>query len=99
MPTTVGRLRPTVFSKRRATHRSARIESKIPARASTTMQSDVSAMTTTQDELTGQPPRRSQSRIFKNHFDLALLAIVIIGFVYVAAQNLATSPLPDTDES
>ena len=59
-------------------------------------------MTTTQDELTGQSPRRSpffQNRIFKNNFDLALLALVIIGFVYVAAQNLATAPLPDTDES
>src|ERR1044071_9046839 len=98
MPTMAGRLGPIVFSKKRATRRSARIESEIPARASITMRSRVSTMTTRQDELT-QPPRRSQSRFFKNNFDLALLALVIIGFVYVAAQNLATTPLPDTDES
>lgn len=49
-----------------------------------------------------QPPHRwhaSQNRIFKNRFDLALLALVIIGFVCVASQHLATAPLPDTDES
>ena len=63
------------------------------------MRSRVSTMTTRQDELTEQSPRRSQNRIFKNNFDLALLALVITGFVYVAAQNLATNPLPDTDES
>lgn len=69
------------------------------------MQSDVSGMATAQDELTEHPPRRSpfvrlaQNRIFKDNFDFVLLALVIIGFVGVAAQNLATSPLPDTDES
>ncbi len=56
-------------------------------------------MAITQDELTRQPSRRFQYRILKNNFDLVLLALVIFGFVFVAAQSLATSPLPDTDES
>ena len=66
------------------------------------MRSRVSSMTTTEDELTDQSPRRIpffQNLVFRNNFDFALLALVIFGFVYVAAQNLATNPLPDTDES
>jgi len=35
----------------------------------------------------------------KKYFDFAILALVIAGFVYVAADRLATVPLPDTDES
>jgi 4-amino-4-deoxy-L-arabinose transferase-like glycosyltransferase len=66
------------------------------------MQPDVSSMTTTQDELIKPPPRRwhlAQTRILKTRFDLALLAVVLIGFVCVASQYLSTAPLPDTDES
>ncbi|HSB11005.1 MAG TPA: glycosyltransferase family 39 protein [Blastocatellia bacterium] len=35
----------------------------------------------------------------KKYFDFAILAIVLGGFVVVAAERLATVPLPDTDES
>ena len=38
-------------------------------------------------------------RFLKKYFDFAILAFVIGGFVSVAAQRLATTPLPDTDES
>jgi len=38
-------------------------------------------------------------RFLKNYFDFAILAFVIGGFVSVAAEGLATTPLPDTDES
>jgi len=38
-------------------------------------------------------------RFLKKYFDFAILAFVIGGFVSVAAQGLATTPLPDTDES
>lgn len=35
----------------------------------------------------------------KKYFDFAIFALVVSGFVYVAAERLATVPLPDTDES
>lgn len=38
-------------------------------------------------------------RFLKKYFDFAILAFVIGGFVSVAAEGLATTPLPDTDES
>jgi len=38
-------------------------------------------------------------RFLKKYFDFAILAFVIGGFVSVAAERLATTPLPDTDES
>jgi 4-amino-4-deoxy-L-arabinose transferase-like glycosyltransferase len=38
-------------------------------------------------------------RFIKKYFDFAILAFVIGGFVSVAAEGLAATPLPDTDES
>ncbi|HXF39803.1 MAG TPA: glycosyltransferase family 39 protein [Blastocatellia bacterium] len=38
-------------------------------------------------------------RFLKKYFDFAILAFVVGGFVSVAAEGLATTPLPDTDES
>jgi len=38
-------------------------------------------------------------RFLKKYVDFAILAFVIGGFVSVAAERLATTPLPDTDES
>lgn len=65
------------------------------------MQSNVSGRAATEGELTPRSrfARLTRNRIFKNNFDLAVLALIVIGFVLVAAQNLATSPLPDTDEA
>src|ERR1044072_1267346 len=68
-----------------------------------TMQTDVSGMATTQDELKrprgGPFLRLFQNRTFKNNFDLALLAIIIVGFITIAASHLGSAPMPDTDES
>jgi 4-amino-4-deoxy-L-arabinose transferase-like glycosyltransferase len=67
------------------------------------MQTDVSGMAATRGESIG--PRRGllsrlfQNRAVKNNFDLALLAIIIAGFIPIAASHLGTAPLPDTDES
>jgi len=38
-------------------------------------------------------------KAFKNNLDFILFALLVAGFVYVAAARLATVPVPDTDES
>jgi 4-amino-4-deoxy-L-arabinose transferase-like glycosyltransferase len=51
-------------------------------------------------KLTTNPFAQSVGRqVLKRNFDLAILALVIGGFAFVAAQRLGTVPLPDTDES